>query len=44
MAVKTEKIGEIELKTLKNSKSAYEEIMVDSSKYYERFMEGWAFH
>lgn len=32
---------EIELKVLNNSKPAFEEILLDYSKYYERFMEGF---
>lgn len=35
---KEKKEGELDILT--KAKAAYEEIMIDSSKYYERFMEG----
>jgi hypothetical protein len=32
-----------QLNELKKAKAAYEEIIIDTSKYYERFMEGGVF-
>lgn len=34
---------EVQGNELKKAKGAYEEVIIDSSKYYERFMEGWSF-
>ena len=35
-----QKIKETELNSLKKSEEAFNEVLIDYSKYYERFMEG----
>ena len=34
---------EVQVNDMKKAKAAYEEVIIDSSKYYERFMEGRSF-